>query len=185
MEKWNRWYFGEWESCTGDFVGVWACERVGFLARWLLVVVAIDCSCLVGFANVIRLIKMANGNTLAGWHLDRICMYQIKRASSRRPYPSHTRAFLPFPYTFSLQTISCRQVPGLPFGGDAQAVTRKLLERNIYFVAGREAPGQQASVCVRFWLLECISRAMVTPSLETDHFHITAAGRSLCGPRIT
>eukprot|EP00904_Undaria_pinnatifida_P012779 jgi/Undpi1/8631/HiC_scaffold_25.g11096.m1 len=36
-----------------------------------------------------------------------------------------------------------KEVPGLPFGGDAQAVTRKLLERNIYFVAGREAPGQQ------------------------------------------
>lgn len=29
------------------------------------------------------------------------------------------------------------------YNGDVSAVTRKLQERNIYFVAGREAPGQQ------------------------------------------
>lgn len=45
------------------------------------------------------------------------------------------------------ETLPCLlQAAGLPFNGDVTAVTRKLQERNIYFVAGREAPGQQASV---------------------------------------
>ncbi|CAN0203439.1 unnamed protein product, partial [Ectocarpus sp. 4 AP-2014] len=36
-----------------------------------------------------------------------------------------------------------KEAQGLPFSGDVSAATRKLQERNIYFVAGREAPGQQ------------------------------------------
>ncbi|CAN0100635.1 unnamed protein product [Scytosiphon promiscuus] len=36
-----------------------------------------------------------------------------------------------------------KEAQGLPFSGDVSAVTQKLQARNIYFVAGREAPGQQ------------------------------------------
>ena len=67
--------------------------------------------------------------------------WQVNRTSARRRGILHTNT-----PSLPRNLFFCMQMAGLPFGGDAQAVTRKLLERNIYFVAGREAPGQQASL---------------------------------------
>lgn len=65
------------------------------------------------------------------------------RGSGRRRCPS--------PPFFSRAHLAFLQAAGLPFDGDVSAITRKLQERNIYFVAGREAPGQQASIYVKYW----------------------------------
>ncbi|CBN78519.1 Coatomer protein complex, beta sub-unit [Ectocarpus siliculosus] len=54
-----------------------------------------------------------------------------------------------------------KEAQGLPFSGDVSAVTRKLQERNIYFVAGREAPGQQI-VYYSFKLVQLHMLAEVT-----------------------
>ena len=58
------------------------------------------------------------------------------KASARSP-PSHPYIFHRF------------QAVGSVYNGDVSAVTRKLQERNIYFVAGREAPGQQVGRIVQ------------------------------------
>ncbi|CAM9617467.1 unnamed protein product [Pylaiella littoralis] len=66
-----------------------------------------------------------------------------------------------------------KEAAGLPFNGDVSAVTRKLEERNIYFVAGREAPGQQI-VYYSFKLVQLHMLAEVT----------FPAGGSMAAPRL-
>lgn len=86
----------------------------------------------------------------------------------------HSPTRVPSPHTRAIQAV------GSVYNGDVSAVTRKLQERNIYFVAGREAPGQQASVvsCLPCSRRPAAARAAFCLPLPWRHLQ-TASARDL------